>query len=183
MKYNADGTSERHKARLVVLGNKKIEEEDFDETFAPVVKMSTVRGLLSLVSSKGWEIHQMDIHNAFLHGNLEEEVYIKLPPGFTHSDSTKVCRLRKSLYGIRQAPRCWFAKLSKAFLEFSFMQSYSDYSLLTFTRNETKISVLIYVDDLVIASNNLEKLNKFKVYLGDFFSYERFGQTKIFLGY
>ncbi|KFK29521.1 hypothetical protein AALP_AA7G145400 [Arabis alpina] len=70
IKYNADGKIERHKARLVVLGNKQIEGEDFDETFAPVVKMSTVRGLLSLVSAKGWEVHQMDVHNAFLHGLL-----------------------------------------------------------------------------------------------------------------
>ena len=106
IKYNSDGTIRRHKARLVVRGNDQIEGEDFTETFAPVVKMTTVRALLRIVAAKKWEIHQIDVHNAFLRGDLEEEVYMKLPSGFSHSDPTKVCRLRKSLYGLRQAPRC-----------------------------------------------------------------------------
>ena len=92
-KYNSDGTIERHKSRLVGCGNRQVGGEDYDETFASVVKMTTVRSLLSLFAAKGWEVHQMDVHNAFFHGDLEEEVYMRLPQGFTHSDPRKVCRL------------------------------------------------------------------------------------------
>ncbi|CAA7062182.1 unnamed protein product [Microthlaspi erraticum] len=109
-KYNSDGTIERYKARLVVQGNNQIAGEDYDETFAPVVKMNIVRTVLRTVAANNWEVYQMDVHNAFLHGDLEEEVYMKLPPGFRHSHPGKVCRLRKSLYGLKQAPRCWFKK-------------------------------------------------------------------------
>lgn len=73
----------------------------------------------------------MDVHNAFLHGDLDDEVYMKLPPGFSASSPNKVCKLRKSLYGLRQAPRCWFAELSSALKDFGFKQNYSDYSLFT----------------------------------------------------
>lgn len=89
---------------------------------------------MGIVAAKDWEVHQMDVHNAFLHGDLEEKVNMKLPPGFTHSDRRKVWRLRKSIYGLKQAPCCWYAKLSKALIEFGFEQSYSDYSLFMYTK-------------------------------------------------
>lgn len=96
--------------------------------------MTTVRSLLSLFAAKGWEVHQMDVHNAFFHGDLEEEVYMRLPQGFTHSDPRKVCRLCKAIYGLKQAPRCWFARLFNALIVFGFVQAYSDYSLFTYTK-------------------------------------------------
>ena len=76
--------------------------------------MVTVRAFLAIASSENWELHQMDVHNAFLHGDLDEEVYMKLPPRFTSTDSNLICRLWKSLYGLQQAHRCWFAKLVTA---------------------------------------------------------------------
>ncbi|MCI24867.1 hypothetical protein A2U01_0046053, partial [Trifolium medium] len=114
IKHNSDGTIERYKARLVILGNHKKEGIDYTETFAPVVKMVTICLVLVVAATKQWEIHQMDVHNAFLHGDLHEDVYKKLPPGFRTSHPGLFCKLWKSLYGLKQAPRCWFAKLSSA---------------------------------------------------------------------
>lgn len=120
-KYNADGTLERPKARLVVLGNHQTKGEDFTETFAHVAKLASVRFILKLAAVKNWFVHQMDVTNAFLHGDLDEEIYMKLPQGFVCSDPTKVCRLKKFLYGLRQAPRCWYSKLIRRFLTSVFL--------------------------------------------------------------
>jgi len=84
IKYNADGSIKRYKARLVVRGNHQIEGEDYNETFAPVACMVTVRCILTIAVSKGWTLHQMDVHNAFLHGDLEEHIYMKPHPSLFH---------------------------------------------------------------------------------------------------
>ena len=99
IKYESDGTMDRYKARLVILGNRQIEGVDFTKTFALVVKMVTIRVFLAVAAAKQYELHQMDVHNAFLHGDLQEEVYMKLPPGFHVSSSQKVCRLRNHCMG------------------------------------------------------------------------------------
>ena len=158
IKYRADGTIERHKARLVVFGNHQVEGEDFTETFAPVAKMTTIRCFLEIVMAQDWEVHQMDVHNAFLHGDLDVEVYMRLPPGFRVEDKNKVCRLHKSLYGLKQAPRCWFAKLTGALTEYGFIQSIPDYSLFVFDQDGIQIYVLIYVDDLIITGSSPEMI-------------------------
>ncbi|XP_074282698.1 uncharacterized protein LOC141607237 [Silene latifolia] len=182
IKYNADGTIERLKARLVIMGNHQIEGVDYDETFAPVAKMTTVRSFLVVAVSRGWFVHQMDVHNAFLHGDLDEVVYMKLPYGFRHSNPNLVCRLKKSLYGLKQAHRCWFAKLSEALQKYGFHQSSADHSLFTFIRDGKQVQVLIYVDDLVISSNDLLALQNFKDYLGTCFHMKDLGQLRYFLG-
>ncbi|XP_074306524.1 uncharacterized protein LOC141641774 [Silene latifolia] len=182
IKYKSDGTVERLKARLVVFGNHQVEGLDYGETFAPVVKMVTIRAFLTVAAVNNWELHQMDVHNAFLHGDLDEEVYMRLPPGFSRGKEGKVCRLKKSLYGLRQAPRCWFAKLTAALKDFGFVQSYSDYSLFSFARDTVRLFVLIYVDDLVIAGNDSAAITKFKSYLGECFHMKDLGKLKYFLG-
>ncbi|KAG7537940.1 Reverse transcriptase RNA-dependent DNA polymerase [Arabidopsis suecica] len=182
IKHRSDGSIERYKARLVVLGNRQIEGVDNGETFAPVVKMTTVRSFLAVVAARNWEVHQMDVHNAFLHGDLEEEVYMKLPPGFTKQSDGKVCRLRKSLYGLKQAPRCWFAKLASSLEKYGFRQSLSDYSLFVLEKNGVEIRVLVYVDDLVITGNKVSEIEDFKAYLSTCFHMKDLGILKYFLG-
>ena len=154
IKYNSDGSIERCKTCLVILGNKQVEDIDYNETFARTAKMVTVRTFLAIAVAKGWELHQMDVHNAFLHGELEEEVYMQMPPGFMSLTPGKVYRLRNTLYGLRQAPRCWFAKLAAALTGYGFKQSYSDYLLFTYEAQHIQLNVLVYVDDIIISGND-----------------------------
>ena len=162
-KYNANGSVERCKSRLVILGCNQKYGEDYIETFAPVAKMSTVRTVLDVAAIHDWYTTQMDVTNAFLHGELCENVYMKMPQGYTHPGSrislnyvpekitgSLVCKLQKSLYGLKQAPRQWFSKLSLTLMTFGYIQSKADYSLFTKTDQTHITLVLIYVDDLLI---------------------------------
>jgi len=113
VKYHADSSIERFNARLVTLGNHQVQGKDYHETFTLVAKMVTVRTLLALAVAKGWALHQMDVHSAFLQGDLAEDVYMKVPPHFHTSQSNAVCKLKRSLYELRQAPCQWFFKLAR----------------------------------------------------------------------
>jgi hypothetical protein len=102
---------------LVALGNKQEYGVDFDETFAPVAKMTSIRTILAIAASNGWSLTQMDVKNAFLHGDLAEDIYMTLPQGLP-SSSDGVCKLKRSLYGLRQAPRAWFEKFRSTIIGF-----------------------------------------------------------------
>ncbi|XP_043725671.1 uncharacterized protein LOC122672240 [Telopea speciosissima] len=121
IKYNSDGSVERYKAWLVAKGYTQTYGVDYRETFAPVVKMNTVRVLMSVAVNCGWSLFQMDVKNAFLHGDLEEEVYMDLPPGHAlPNQDGMVCKLKNSIYGLKQSPRAWYDKLSAALIRFDF---------------------------------------------------------------
>nr|CAE04657.2 OSJNBa0061G20.13 [Oryza sativa Japonica Group] len=124
LKKDPSGAIVKHKARLVAKGYVQQQGVDFDEVFAPVARMETVRLLVALAAQKGWEIHHMDVKSAFLNGDLEEEVYVVQPPGFDDkTNASKVLKLRKALYGLRQAPRAWNAKLDSTLLSLKFNKS------------------------------------------------------------
>lgn len=196
-KFKADGTIDRFKARLVVLGCKQVYGVDYEHTFAPVAKMATIRAILAVAAVNDWMVVQMDVTNAFLHGDLEEIVYMKLPLGYSHAgcrisvqtgefkvttNSSIVCRLKKSLYGLKQAPRRWFSKLSTTLIDMGFTQSKSDYSLFKLSGKESITLVLAYVDDLLIAGNSSYDIDILKKMLSAKFHMNDLGELRYFLG-
>jgi Reverse transcriptase (RNA-dependent DNA polymerase) len=183
IKCNSDGTIKRYNARLVAKGYTQTYGIDYHETFAPVVKMNTVRILLSIAINNSWELHQMDVKNAFLQGTLEEEVYMTLPPGHKRENmSNFVCRLNKSIYGLKQSPRAWYEKLSHFLLSCNFKTSWADTSLFT-KHNEHGITVvLVYVDDIIITGNSQLEINSIKNSLKQKFDIKDLGKLKYFLG-
>ena len=123
-KYNSDGSLERYKARLVAKGYTQTYGVDYEETFAPVAKMNTFRILLALAANQGWDMLQFDVKNAFLHGDLKEEIYMEVPPGFYSQVAPgTVCRLKKALYGLKQSPRAWFGRFTKSMVRMGYRQS------------------------------------------------------------
>ncbi|CAL1371853.1 unnamed protein product [Linum trigynum] len=165
-KTNPDGSLEREKARLVARGFEQIPGHDFGDTFSPILKPATLRLLLGIVVSQAWPLHQVDISNAFLHDTLQEEVYMRQPVGFIdpeHPDS--VCRLRKSIYGLRQAPRAWFHCLSQALRDFRFVASKTDPSLFIYRADSVVLYMLVYVDDLVIIGTDSKVIQELMVHL------------------
>ena len=157
---------------------------DYGETFAPVAKINTIRVLLSLAANLNWPLHQFDVKNAFLHGDLEEEVYMDSPPGCKMGPNTSnmVCKLRKSLYGLKQSPRAWFGKFSKSMKDFGYKQSNSDHTLFLKHKKGKVTALIVYVDDMVVTGNDPVEKAALQHHLASEFEMKDLGALKYFLG-
>ena len=182
-KFNANGTLQRYKAQLVVNGKCQQVGIDCDETFSPVVKPTTIRTVLSLAISRGWSIHQLDVKNAFLHGDLNETVYMFQPPGFTDTTHPNyVCRLRKSLYGLKQAPLAWYDRFATYLTKCGFRSTVSDNSLFVYKKGSDMAYLLLYVDDIVLTTSNNCLLTNIIALLSREFAMSNLGTLHHFLG-
>lgn len=158
-KHKSDGSLERRKARLVSKGYHQQPSIDFEDTFNPVIKPTTIRLVLSCAISKRWPIHQIDIQNAFLHGNLSEKVYMHQPLGYVHPNfSNHIYQLHKALYGLKQAPRAWYHWLQEHLLSLGFINSSFDTSLFIYRKGSTTLFVLVYVDDILITGSSAQAI-------------------------
>ena len=181
-KYMADGTLDKLKARLVARGFTQTYGLDYQETFAPVAKLNTIRVLLSVAANLEWPLHQLDIKNAFLNGELKEEVYMTLPPGFEKGRVDQVCKLKKSLYGLKQSPRAWFDRFSKVLKSEGYKQGLSDHTMFVKTEEGKKCILIVYVDDIILTGDHIEEISRIKVALGKEFEVKDLGNLKYFLG-
>jgi hypothetical protein len=156
---------------------------DYDDTFSPVVKPTTIRMVLSLTVSRGWVLHQLDVQNMFLHSILDEDVYMKQPPGFVDSNFPSYhCKLDKALYGLKQAPRAWYSRLSNKLQSLGFSPSKADISLFYYNKGLVTIFLLVYVDDIIVASFSASAVSDLLDALQNDFALKYLGSLHYFLG-
>ncbi|PKU78515.1 Retrovirus-related Pol polyprotein from transposon TNT 1-94 [Dendrobium catenatum] len=183
LKLHSDGSIAKYKVRLVALGNNQEFGLNYTETFSPVAKLPTIRILLTIAFSRDWQIHQLDVANAFLHGTLSETVFMHQPKGFEDPNHPNyVCRLHKALYGLKQAPRQWYNTFTAYLLSLGFTNSVSDPSLFLFNKNNIQLFLLIYVDDILFTGNNVSYINQILDQLSNRFAMKNLGHVHNFLG-
>jgi hypothetical protein len=182
IKHNLDG-SERTKARLVAKGFTQRQGIDYHETFAPVARLPSLRALLSIACKDDLEIHQMDVRTAFLNGPLQEVIYMRQPEGFVAPDQEQlVCQLKKALYGLKQAGRAWFQLIDSVLVKLDFRPLHADNCVYVLREQATVIYLLLYVDDLLIVSNDLHRLKLIKSELSSRFDMKDLGEAQSILG-
>lgn len=173
----------KHKARLVAKGYAQRQGINFDEVFAPVARLETVRLLLAVAAHQSWSVHHMDVRSAFLNGELEEEVYVHQPAGFIDGDNVhKVLKLRKALYGLRQAPRAWNSKLDTTLQSLGFSRCRLDHALYRRGSSEDYLLVGVYVDDLIITGTIDSAIKSFKTQMRELFQMSDLGLLSYYVG-
>lgn len=179
-KFNPDGSVQKRKARLVAKGFTQRYGFDFSETYAPVVKMSTVRSMLAYAHQHDLLVHQMDVTAAFLNGTLTEDIYMRQPKGFEEGD--RVCKLFKSIYGLRQASKAWNDRFNEFMIECGFQRCEEDNCLYVRYGSDGPVYLLLYVDDVLVIAKNLNSVEVVKRTLQKEFRMQDLGEAKVFLG-
>ncbi|KAJ9535118.1 hypothetical protein OSB04_un001804 [Centaurea solstitialis] len=183
VKKNADGTINKYKARLVAKGYVQQPGIDFQEVFAPVARIETIRFLIALAATNGWELHHLDVKTAFLHGELKETVYVSQPEGYIKKGNEhKVYRLTKALYGLRQAPRAWNTKLDGILKSMKFQKCMKEPSVYRKNEGANLLILAIYVDDLFVTGTNLNMIKRFKSEMSMNFEMSDLGRLTYYLG-
>eukprot|EP00253_Pinus_taeda_P031426 PITA_31426 len=182
-KSNAEGKIERHKARLVVKGYKQQYGRDYEETFAPVARMETVRAMLSIAAQNKWKVYQMDVKSTFLNGVLKEEVYVEQPLGYEKKgEAHKVCKLKKSLYGLKQAPRAWYNRIDSYLFDNEFDKCEGETTIYIKEKDGKILIVVLYVDDVIFTGNDDHLIKNFKSLMQEEFEMTDMGFLRYFLG-
>ena len=183
LKPGLQGQPPIKKARLVAQGFEQGHGIDFEETFAPIIKWATIRTTIALVVAKRWDIHHMDVRTAFLHGLIKEQLYMSQPPGFRlHGKESHVCRLYKSLYGLKQSPRAWYERIDAALRKMGLRRSISDANLYFMHQDGETLIVLLYVDDLFITGSSPQLISWLKTFLHKEFDMTDLGLIRRYLG-
>lgn len=180
VKLDSNGKVARYKARLVAKGYTQKFGIDYEDTFAPVAKINTIRVLVSIAANQDWPLKQFDVKNAFLNGYLEEEVFMDPPPGMNYGG--KVCKLNKALYGLKQSPRAWFGRFSKFMRKIGYKQSDADHTLFVKSYGDKVTALIVYVDDMVVTGNDPDEINTLQGLLSREFELKDLGDLRYFLG-
>lgn len=182
-KFDQDGNVERAKARLVAKGYTQQHGVDFDETFSPVLRYSSLRALLALTAYYDLELEQMDVKTAYLNGTIDYDIYMKQPQGHeVKGKENLVCKLEKSLYGLKQAGRTWYERINSELERMKFTRLQTEHCTYIKQTNESIVVIGLYVDDLVLISNSLDELSTIKKQLAAIFEMKDLGNAKFVLG-
>lgn len=183
IKRDANGEIIKHKARIVAKGYVHKQGVDFEEVFAPVTRIETIRLLLALAAKNCWEVHHLDVKTAFLNGEIQEEVYVTQPEGFVKRGKEHlVYKLLKALYGLKQAPRAWYSKLNECLLNIGFVRCPYDQAVYTKKMGDDVLIVAVYVDDLLITGTSTRIIKEFKEQMASKFDMSDLGKLSYYVG-
>jgi hypothetical protein len=183
-KQDEHGVVTRNKAWLVAKGYSQVEGLDFDETYAPVARLESIRILLAYATCYGFKLFQIDVKSAFLNGPIKEEVYVEQPPGFEDSDyPNHVYKLSKALYGLKQASRAWYECLRDFLITNGLKVGKADPTLFTKIVAKDLFLCQIYVDDIIFGSTNKSTCEEFSRIIIQKIEMSMMGELKYFLGF